>query len=149
MRRLLPLLLACLVLLSACAGAGRRMRDQRDRGALTEAVQGYWDAVRWNDAARASTWLADPKDQLALGRLVSEPRYRVSDVVIVQLALGEELPEERLPERREATALVRLEVADAVRYKGETVTVEQHWIKRERAWYVDTARSPLGADRPW
>lgn len=122
------------------------MREGRDRAALEDAVRGYWDAVRWGDPARGAEWLRDPKDKLALGRLLNEPRYRVSDVTIVQLALGEE-PAKDAPQ--EATALVRLEVADAVTYRGETVLVEQHWVEEAKAWYVDTGKSPLGKDRAW
>lgn len=149
-RLLAPLLLLALPTLGGCSPEHRRVaRERRDRAALAEAAAGYWDAVRWNDAGRASAWLAEPQAQLQIGRLLAEPTYRMTDVQVMQVVVGPELPEERLPERREGTAVVRIEAWGIRDNRVGTWTIEQAWIKRERAWVVDTATSPLGSDRPW
>ncbi len=146
MRALLPLLLLCV----GCSAATRaRLHTQRDTRTLAEAADGYWLALRWGDAATASGFLESPEERLRLGRLLGDPKVRLTDAAVVQVVVGDELPEARLPETREGVAVVRVEGYDVLRGRVEAVTIEQHWVRADRAWKVDAERSPLGDDRPW
>jgi hypothetical protein len=139
-----------LVAIVACGPEKRAMfKEKRDRAALGEAVTAYWDAVRWNDVGRAAPFLETPDQRLALGRIVSAPKSRVSDVQVIQVEVGAELPEERLPERREGVALVRVELYDIAGTRVQVETVEQKWVKRGAMWFVDAELSPMDADKPW
>jgi len=146
MRLALPLLL----LLAACSPAARlKMRERRDSGTLGAAAEAYWLALRWNDVSGAAGYLETPEEKLRLGRLLVDPQVRVTDVSVIQVVVGEELPEARLPETREGTAMVRIEGYDIRRGRVEVVTLEQHWVRGAHTWLVDAERSPIGADRPW
>ncbi|MFZ5479891.1 MAG: hypothetical protein ACOZNI_24215 [Myxococcota bacterium] len=140
-----------LVLALGACGAEKRatFKEKRDRVALAEAVQAYWDAVRWSDAGRATPFLETPEERLALGRVIASPTARISDVKVVQVEVGAELPEERLPERREGVALVRVEVYDVAGTRLTVETVEQSWVKRGPVWFVDAEKSPVDGGRPW
>lgn len=146
MRLLVPLL----VLTVGCSPAARlKVRSQRDTRTLAAAANEYWRAVRWGDVGTAAAYLESPDERLRLGRLASEPKVRVTDAQVVQIVLGDALPEARLPESREGIAVVRVEGYDVVSGRVDTVTVEQHWVLVGHGWRVDAERSPLGADRPW
>lgn len=97
------------LLLAGCSPALRaQLKERRDVRTLGEAAGAYWMAIRWNDPAGAAPFLETPEERLRLGRLVSEPAVRITDVAVVNVVVGAELPEERLPEKREGIALVRL-----------------------------------------
>lgn len=146
MRPLLPVLL----LAAACSPAARlKIEAKRDTRTLAEAADGYWSALRWNDVAAASGYLATPAEQLKLARAVSDPRMRLTEAAVVQVVVGEPLPDDRLPETREGVAVVRVEAYDVVSGRAQILTLEQHWVRSARSWVVDAERWPLAADRPW
>ncbi|MFN7147616.1 MAG: hypothetical protein ACK4YP_27860 [Myxococcota bacterium] len=146
MRLLVPLL----VLTVGCSPAARlKIRSQRDTRTLATAASDYWLAVRWGDVGTAAAFLESPEERLRLGRLASEPKVRVTDAQVVQVVIGDELPEAREPETREGVAVVRVEGYDVVSGRVDIVTLEQHWVLVGHDWRVDAERSPLGADRPW
>lgn len=143
----LPLLALLLV---GCSPALRaQMKERRDVRTLGASASEYWLAVRWNDPGTAGQYLETADERLRLGRMVAEPAVRLTDVSVVNVVVGDELPEDRLPEKREGVALVRLESYDIRLGKVEVVTVEQHWVRDTLGWKVDAEQSPLGADRPW
>lgn len=138
------------LLLLGCPPALRaQMTERRDTRTLGMAASEYWMAVRWNDPGRASQFLENADQRLLLGRMVASPSIRITDVSVVSVVVGEELPEERLPEKREGVAVVRVESFDDRKGKVEVVTYEQHWVRSTLGWKVDAEQSPLGADRPW
>ncbi len=142
--------IAVLPLTSACGPAwGLRMRENRDTNLLAAAATDYWTMVRWNDPGRAAAYLATPEEKLRLSRLLGDPQVRMTDAIVLQVVVGEELPEERLPTRREGVAAVRIEGYDIRKGRLTVETLEQHWVKADRGWQIDAAASPLGADRPW
>ena len=146
MRLALPLLL----LVTACSPAARmKMKERQDTKTLGEAANAYWLALRWNDAGGAASFLETADQKLLLGRVFADPQLRLTDVSVVQVVVGEELPEERTPEKREGVVVVRVESYDIRRGKVEVVTVEQHWVRSRQSWLVDAERSPVGTDRPW
>ncbi|MDP2317707.1 MAG: hypothetical protein Q8P41_32775 [Pseudomonadota bacterium] len=146
MRIALPLLL----LVTACSPAVRlKMKERRDTNTLGSAAEAYWLAVRWNDPNGAASFLETPEEKLRLGRLLADPKLRLTDVSVVQVVVGDELPEEREPETREGVAVVRIEAYDIRRGKVDVVTLEQHWVRTAHTWTVDAAQSPVGTDRPW
>jgi hypothetical protein len=136
--------------LAACSPALRaQIKERRDVRTLGMAANEYWMAVRWNDPGRASQYLETAEERLRLGRIVSEPKVRITDVSVMSVVVGEELPDDRLPEMREGVALVRLESFDDRGGKVEVFTYEQHWVRDALGWKVDAEQSPLGSDRPW
>ncbi|MDP2305210.1 MAG: hypothetical protein Q8P18_04205 [Pseudomonadota bacterium] len=147
MRFALPLFL----LFTACSPAVRlKMKERQDTGTLAAAVNDYWLKVRWNDPGGAAAFLETPEEKLKLGRLLSDPQIRMTDVSVVQVVVGDELEEARLPETREGVVVVRIEGYDVRRGRLDVVTLEQHWVRSKPAsWKVDADQSPLGADRPW
>ncbi|MES2643770.1 MAG: hypothetical protein V4850_30060 [Myxococcota bacterium] len=147
MRVALPLVL----LMAACSPAVRlKMKERRDTGTLATAVNDYWLSVRWNDPGGAAAFLETPEEKLKLGRLLADPRVRMTDVSVVQVVVGDELEEARLPETREGIVVVRIEAYDVRRGRVDVVTVEQHWVRSQpNTWRVDAEQSPMGADRPW
>lgn len=147
MRVALPLLL----LLTACSPAVRlRMKERADTRTLASAANDYWLAVRWNDPGGAASFLETPEEKLKLGRLVGDPQVRMTDVSVMQVVVGPELDDARLPETREGVAMVRIEGYDVRRGRVDVVMLEQHWVcSKPNTWRVDSERSPVGADRPW
>lgn len=142
--------LSLVLLLTACGPmAGLKMRERRDTNTLGTAASAYWLAVRWNDPAGAAAFLETPDDKLRLGRQLADPRLKLTDVSVVQVVVGDELPDDRLPETREGVAVVRIEGYDVRRGRVDVVTVEQHWVRSTHTWKVDAERSPVGTDRPW
>ena len=142
--------IAVLPLTGACGPAwGLRMRERRDTTVLAAAATDYWTMVRWNDPSRAAAYLATPEEKLRLARLLGDPQVRMTDAIVLQVVVGEELPEERLPTRREGVAAVRIEGYDIRKGRLTVETLEQHWVKGDHGWQIDASASPLGADRPW
>lgn len=132
------------------------LREDLDRQHLGEAADGYWKSARWCDVAGLSLFLAEPADQLAVARACATPTLKVTDARILQAVVGPELvgPRQRhlsdLAERwRTGTVLVQVEAYGVASTRLESTTVEQAWWLGPRGWRVDTAASPLDADRPW
>jgi len=147
MRVLLPLLMAFCVSCSAATRA--RQHTERDTRSLGEAAGAYWLAVRWGDVNAASAFLETPAQQLQLGRVLQDAQVRVTEVGVLQVVVGEELPDARAPETREGVAVVRIEGYDVRSGRVEVVSLEQHWVRADRVWKVDAERSPVGASRAW
>lgn len=147
------LLLLLFALLGCGPEAGLRFREKRDRTALATAVSAYWSAVRWSDAAGASGFLLEPDDQLRVARTLAETPIRLTGAEVLQVVVHEELGDDRAPDVREGTAIVRVEAYDRRVGRVNVETVEQRWLRRKHGglmgWYVDTARSPLDEDVPW
>lgn len=143
-----------LALLGCNAAHRLEVRESRDKAALAEASGEYWKGVRWNDVAVASKYLASAEDQLAVARILASPVLRVSDVRVLQVAVDPELVDPKTrPEaavtRREGAILVRVEWYEVAGPRVVVETVEQRWRLDGKGWSVDTARSPLDADRAW
>jgi hypothetical protein len=154
MRFLLPVLLVFVGVgagtSAGCSPAARlKVEARRDTRTLGEAANAYWLAVRWNDVGTASAYLATPEEKLRLGKIVGQPRVRITDVSVVQIVIGEPLPAARLPVTRDGVAVVRIDSYDELSGRADVRSVEQHWVCTGRDWTVDAERSPLGADRPW
>jgi hypothetical protein len=146
MRAILPFVL----LLVGCPASVRMaMKEKRDSAALATAASDYWTMVRWGEAARASAHLENPAQKLQLARLLGDPHVRITDASVLQVVVGDDLPAEQLPRKREGTAMVRIEAFDIRGGKVEVQTLEQHWVKVDFTWLVDAEKSPLGAERPW
>jgi hypothetical protein len=150
-------ILTLLLGLSGCNAARRaEIREAGDQAQLGAAVDTYWKAARWGDARTIGSFLIEPADRLAVARVVATPTLRVTDVTVLQTVVGVELIEPRARSKtdreerwREGTVLVKVE-AYALNSDRLTVeTVEQAWVRDARGWHVDTAVSPIDADRPW
>jgi hypothetical protein len=145
------------LLLAACSAARQaELREIGDQQALAVAVDTYWKAARWGDTGTLSMYLLEPTDRLAVARVIGTPQLRVTDVGVLQAVVGAELVAPRDRDRkdrtqrwREGTALVRVEAFALASDRLASETVEQHWFRDARGWHVDTARSPIDADRPW
>jgi hypothetical protein len=138
------------LLLTGCGPVlAHQLREQRDTRTLSDAAVEYWLMVRWNDPGRAAAYLATPEQKLKLAHLLGEPSVRITDAAVIQVVVSDELPEDRLPIKREGTAVVRIEGYDVRLGRVQVQTVEQHWLKAQQSWKVDAERSPLGVDHPW
>lgn len=149
-------MLSLLLLVSCTPAMMARMREDLDRGQLGEAVEGYWKAAQWGDAPALATFLPIPADQLAVARSIANPVVRVTDTRLLQVVVGPELVLRKdrkfqdLDGRwREGTALVQVETWGLANQRVLSETVEQVWYLGPRGWVLDTAKSPIDADRPW
>lgn len=147
-------LLLTVTALTACSPATKaRLREAKDQASLVEAVTTYWQGVRWNDATKMGTYFVVMDDQLAVTRIASAPKIRVTNTEMLQVVVDQELLDPKSkPEVqeviREGAALVQVEWFGADnRVKVEPV--EQRWYLDGRGWHVDVRRSPLDSDRPW
>lgn len=125
------------------------MEAKRDTRTLAEASAEYWSALRWNDIGVASRYLETPAEQLKLGSAIGAPRVKLTEAAVAQVVIGDPLPNDRLPETREGTAVVRVEAYDVVSGRAQVLTLQQHWVRADRSWRIDAERSPLADDRPW
>lgn len=149
--------LALLLSLLACSAARRaELREAGDQAQLGAAVDTYWKAARWGDVRTLSTFLIEPADRLAVARVVATPTLRVTDATVLQAVVGPELVEpkrrsktDRAERWREGTVLVKVEAYALSSNRLTVETVEQAWVRDARGWHVDTASSPIDADRPW
>ncbi len=132
-----------LVALSFGAGHGSEARQARDLG---DAATKYWEGVRWNDPGKSTPYLADLEARVALTQLINDPQVRLTDATVVQVELGVETKGDPV---RPAVVLIRLEIVDQARNRYETLNYVQHWSEIGRAWVINSAKSPLAADRPW
>lgn len=152
-----PASMAPLLLLLSCTPVMMaRLREDEDRGQLGSAVQGYWKAAQWGDAPGLAPFLPVPADQLAVARSIANPVVKVTDARLLQVVVGPELvlrKDRRYQDLdvrwREGTALVQVETWGLSNQRVSTETVEQVWYLCPRGWVLDTAKSPIDADRPW
>lgn len=138
-----------LYVLLGCAALKIPLLEEQDSRSFSTAASEYWRALRWGDPAAAAKYLEDPAQRLQLGRALGEGRYKLTDVEVVQVVLGDALPREARPDTRTGVVLVKVESMDMLMNRVEVQTVEQHWAKSAYGWHVDVALSPLGAERPW
>lgn len=138
MTRLLPLLL-----LVACAHRGG-LRDRLEQGALLDAATTYWTAVRWNDAATASTFASTLEGRAAVARAVSAPALRLTEAKVVQAAV--DTPEEG---PRRGVVVVQLEGYPPAGVKLTVTAVEQYWVRAGGGWRIDEARSMPTDGEAW
>jgi hypothetical protein len=135
-----------LLLLTSCSAAHRaQMQEKHASSSLSAAAEAYWFAVRWNDPDAAGTFLDTPEARLGLTRLVDAHTLRLSDAQVVRVEVGPEHGD-----RRDGLALVRVEAYAAAGTKLVQDVIEQHWVLTEgHTWMVDTAKSPVTAERLW
>ncbi len=146
-----------LLLTFACSAARQaEIREAGEERLLAAAVDTYWKAARWGDAGTLGAFLTEPADRLAVARVVATPKLRVTDTRVLQVVVGSELVEPRARSKtdrtqrwREGTALVQVEAFALNSDRLEVVAEEQRWVRDARGWHVDTAASPIDADRPW
>lgn len=121
------------------------VRNNRQQSDLAEAADTYWRAVRWGDIAGAGMFLADAQSRLNLSQMVSDPGFRLVDAAVIQVAVSLTEPDEDPL----GLVLVRVEGIELRTNHVEIYTFQQNWKMTSGSWFVDTALSPLGADRPW
>ncbi len=126
--------------------AGGHGTESRQARALGESATTYWEGVRWADAGKASPFLADIEQRVLLTQMLDTGSAKLTGVTVIQAELGAD-PKDGAP--RPAVVLVRLEVIDMTLNRYSTVDYVQHWQEVGFNWLVDSALSPLGADRPW
>jgi hypothetical protein len=71
----------------------------------------------------------------------------MSDVKLLSISSGEELPKEEAPRTREGSVWVQIERVDSLRSRVSTVQVEQKWVKEYGSWKVDP--TPWGEGLLW
>lgn len=126
-----------------------RLREQRDKEALTVAVDTYWAALRWSDVASA-TWFHPSLDgKVAVTKMLTEPVIHISDQHVVTVTVGPASADPIALVQRAGLAIVRVESVDDALGKVTTELVEQRWQKTGHGWQVDEEASPLHDDHPW
>src|SRR3954469_8865037 len=95
-----------LFLLSCTRVQITQMHEKRDVANLGLAASAYWDALRWNNIGGATAFIQTPEERLKLGSQLSEPKVRITDADVLQVEVGEELGDDRLPECREGVARI-------------------------------------------
>jgi hypothetical protein len=139
-----------LLALAGCAAAPVKRTDAaRDLAALNEAVLAYWQALRWGDQGDLMIYFPKPADQLKIATAYAEARVRMQDSQVLHVVMGDALPKERAPATREGIVAVRVEAFDAQTGRLIMETFEQHWLRVDGRWVVDTEKSPLGEARLW
>jgi len=133
-----------LFLLMACTALSP-WKTAQDRAGLAEAATTYWTSIRWGDALHASVFLESPEQRTQLARFMADPPWRMTDVQILSAEVGNPLPKEEHPLKREGIVLVRLEYYSTRIGKVETETIEQHWLKAAQGWEVDPMAWSTGA----
>lgn len=145
---------ACSALPGCSAARKLEARESRDKAALGEASGEYWKGVRWSDVALQSKYLPRAEEQLAVAKIAATPVMRISDVRLLQVAVDPELLSppykgEITATRREGVVLVHVEWYQVAGTRVVTESVEQRWRMDASGWTIDTAKSPIDADRPW
>lgn len=139
-----------LLALAGCAAAPVKHSDPgRDLSQLNEAVLEYWKSMRWGDQGDLLVYFPKPEDQIKIASAYAEARVRMQDSQILHVVVGADLPAERSPATREGIAAIRVEAFDSATGKLILETFEQHWVKENGHWVVDTEKSPLGDARLW
>ena len=144
--RLLPLFV-----LAGCSAAHRATAQTRHaQSTLADAAEAYWNAVRWNNPQAATTFLDSPEARSGLVRLIDDHTVRLSDAEVRQVDVGPEILTPGAAHKREGIALVRVEAYASAGTRLIQETIEQHWAQSPAgAWFVDTQKSPVTAERLW
>ncbi len=146
-----PLLALLLILAPGCSATHRAIvQDNRARASLADAAEAYWEAVRWNNPQAATTFLDSPEARRGLLTLIDTHTIRLSDAEVRQVDVGPELTDATATHKRQGVALVRVEAYAAAGTRLVQEIIEQHWTQSPSgAWFVDTEKSPVTADRLW
>ncbi len=148
MRRdnILPVLLV--VALVACSSTHREaLRARAAEGALAEAAQEYWNGVRW---ARPELTLAHLPPDDAATALAAGGQRRVTDMALLRVTVEAPAAEDPLRTPRVGQTWTRVESFAPREGRVDSEVVTQAWSRdADGVWRVDTARTPLHADRPW
>lgn len=137
-----------LLALLACTSTHREaLRARAAEGALAEAAQEYWEGVRWSRPERTLAHLpaADAAAVLATGGA-----RRVTDVAVLRVTLDPPAADDPLRAPRAGQTWTRVESFAPREGRVDSEVVNQAWSRgTDGVWRVDTARTPLRADRPW
>lgn len=135
----MPILPLALLGLLACGPQKKALRqERRDKVALMEATEAYWDALRWGDARSAADFV-EPEDRAAFEAWLTgwQKDERMTDYTLLGLELGTWMEPPLSGRVREATITLKTErvrMADQV-VRAETIT--QRWYRDEHDWYVE------------
>jgi hypothetical protein len=143
----IPAVLHVLTLLACTMTHREALRARAAEGALAEAVQDYWEGVRWSRPERALAHLSpsDASTVLATGGL-----RRVTDVAVLRVVVDAPATDDPLRTPRAGQTWTRVESFAPREGRVDSEVVNQAWSRgTDGVWRVDTARTPLHADRPW
>lgn len=138
-------------LLSCSATHRAEARTARAKLTLAEAVQTYWEAIRWGEAAEATVAWQGAEARLRLAEMLADPHVRLTDTQVLALEIEVDRPDPENPKRslHRGVVIVRLEGFEEAEQRGITSSVRQTWIELPTGWFIDAEASPLGDDRPW
>lgn len=159
MRHLTPalaLLLALAGTTPATAEAARAPKPDRtheraeskEQELLMRSVKLYWDAVRWGDAERASTFLEDPQSRALFKDWMEQERdrQRLEDYSVIQAAMDDRPPE--ASGLRQARIFVRVSGYTLPEQILKTERQEQIWYRTMTGWHLSwDATAALSDDR--
>ena len=131
-----------LMLLGTSCSMMQQRRDtrveKRQREALMENAEGYWDALRWGDLSLAAGYYQDPTTRVAwLTDMGSGAAPRFREAVILRVELGPELEEHEQNWDHEALALVQVQSYTMPAQILTQDVVQQKWYLVGRFWYPE------------
>ena len=140
--------IVALTLTLACTAERKALRAHSvEEGLLTRSAEIYWRAVRWGDAEKAGNFVQDADDRFALESWLEtlQDEWRMVDVRIVRVEVGEEETTLEPPRLREGTIHVRTEGYTLPGQVLKKQTIRQEWYRSYEGWFIDWAESgPLG-----
>jgi len=112
-------------------------QDDKEKIALQEAAEMYWQGVRWAEPTRAAIYIEDPLERVRFTVDIAETHYVEAKVMHTELdPAPSEAAGNELEVWRTAKVYVRVEKIDSdnvLRVSEES----QVWYRKSDGWYVE------------
>ncbi|RME21513.1 MAG: hypothetical protein D6798_17935 [Deltaproteobacteria bacterium] len=125
--------------LTGCAHDAQALRtESQEKAALSAASEEFWRFLRWQDYASAATWIEDDDARRAWKVAMDEKArgFRISDVALVDLQLGERSEDPHAEHLQQAQVSVRVESYTLPAQTVQVQTLTQTWYRSHDGWFL-------------